>query len=49
MRNKNATNPNPNPTLQLYANVKRREHDDELRGLNAMNPSIQNNLLWLGL
>jgi hypothetical protein len=49
MRNKNATNPNPNPTLQGYATQELAEYANQLNGLNAMNPSIQNNLLWLGL
>jgi hypothetical protein len=45
MRNKYAGN----PTLRAYANTKQTESMNELVNLTGSNPSIENNLLWLGL
>ena len=45
MRNKYAGN----PTLRAYANTKQTDYMNEYINLTGSNPSIENNLLWLGL
>lgn len=50
METKYGVNPNPqNLALRAYAGVQRAEYDNQLGGLVTSNPSIKNNLLWLGL
>lgn len=50
MKKKYRGNPNPqNLALARYALTQQNKYGGQLRGLVGSNPSIENNLLWLGL